>query len=441
MLGMLSADRSVLLEFVQDHFNAVTDASSSKPSFLVVLMKDYSVIMRDASDDSRGDEYVGLCDREADMYGWALLRSEVEAVSLHEKLLTIDKQLALPDIETVRSVAASAKSRASLPVVSMDAAATPTSRPPVVNPYAKKPAAPLRGGTSSSVAKFGVEFVDTNDPSSPPRISGTSEPSSSPPTNVLAPLDMSSMNLAMDTNAMNEIGTGIKMKVSGVIPHARHGRGYTMSFITFPDLLYYADGKFLKTRVDPFIREHFTKKGQAPPMYLASLGDIAMCQPSNPHEYKRTKKNWTISVATFTNEFPLNGASAEAHVKTAFSNIASGYKADGNAGAHFAAFVKANKGNLYRRETGVDGSKKTISHDQYANLLQTRLVKAFKNVSIDWNVPLASVITFGHIKKFLMETCGYSHWSEIPANVKDYIVGSSSSYPEWDDCSVKPYSV
>ena len=140
MLGMLSADRSVLLEFVQDHFNAVTDASSSKPSFLVVLMKDYSVIMRDASDDSRGDEYVGLCDREADMYGWALLRSEVEAVSLHEKLLTIDKQLALPDIETVRSVAASAKSRASLPVVSMDAAATPTSRPPVVNPYAKKPA-------------------------------------------------------------------------------------------------------------------------------------------------------------------------------------------------------------------------------------------------------------------------------------------------------------
>lgn len=384
MLSMLSADRSVLMDFVNDHWNATSGGSASQQSFLVALLKDYNVMMCNAADASRAEEYIRLGERANDMYGWALLRSEAEAASLHEKLLSIDKQMALPDIETVRSVAASSKSLASLPLVHAAASATPTSRPSVVNPYAKKPAANMTGGTSSSVATFGVEFVDTNDPASPPRSSGTSEPSSfSPPTDVLAPLDMSTMNLDLNASAMAEIGTGIKMKVSGVIPHARHGRGYTKAFIFFPDVLYYADGKFLMTRVAPFIREHFTKKGIAPPMYLASLGDIAMCQPSNPHEYKRTKKNWTISVATFTNEFPLNGASAEAHVKTAFSNIASGYKAEGNAGAHFAAYVKANKGNLYRRETGVDGSRKTISHDQYSNLLHTRLVKAFKKVSIE----------------------------------------------------------
>ena len=72
--------------------------------------------------------------------------------------------------------------------------------------------------------------------------------------------------------------------------------------------------------------------------------------------------------------------------------------------ANFAAWVTANKGVPYKQETGTDGSRKTISHVQFASLCQTRSVKAFKNVSIEWNYPLDRIITYGHIKKFLMET-------------------------------------
>ena len=85
-------------------------------------------------------------------------------------------------------------------------------------------------------------------------------------------------------------------------------------------------------------------------MYLASLGDIATCIPSNPHEYKHSKKNWTVSIPCWVNEFPLNGASHEAHVKIAFNNLASGYQANSDCVANFAAWVKANKGVLYMRD-------------------------------------------------------------------------------------------
>ena len=62
-------------------------------------------------------------------------------------------------------------------------------------------------------------------------------------------------------------------------------------------------------------------------------------------------------------------------------------------GVNFAAWVKANKGVLYKRETGTEGSRKTISHEQFASQCQTRLVKAFKNVSIESNYLLDRVIT------------------------------------------------
>jgi hypothetical protein len=448
-LACLSNDRAVLKDFIKQHFTSITDVSVKLSLFLVALLKDYSVLVCDASDDSRSQEYIDLIKTSDDMYGWASLKSEVEAVNLQAKLESIDNKVALPDLQSILEAAASAQMRSSLPLVELTTAGPGKASVPVVNPYAKS--ASIHPATAASQyvtattlpdSNSGVKFVSTNDPSSPLRSSGTSALAFSSSADALATLDMGAVNYMLDTNVLSEAGTGIKLRVSGVIPHARHGLGYVYVFMTMPDLLYYCEGKFFRSLVDVVVREAFTRKGLAPPMYLASLGDIATCIPSNPHEYKRSKKNWTVSIPFWVNEIPTNGASHEAHVKTAFSNLASGYRANSNCGANFAAWVKANKGVLYKRETGTDGSRKTISHEQFASLCQTRLVKAFKNVSIEWNYPLDRVITYGHIKKFLMETCGYSHWTEIPLHVKEYILGNATSvYPDWDECAVKPYAV
>ena len=54
-------------------------------------------------------EYIDLIKTSDDMYGWALLKSEVEAVNLQAKLEIIDNKVALPDLQSILEAAASAR--------------------------------------------------------------------------------------------------------------------------------------------------------------------------------------------------------------------------------------------------------------------------------------------------------------------------------------------
>ena len=57
-------------------------------------------------------------------------------------------------------------------------------------------------------------------------------------------------------------------------------------------------------------------------------------------------------------------------------------------------------------------------------------------------MPLDKVMTYGHIKEWLIQTSGYNHWQELPQDLKPYILLSrNASYPDWYETEVKPFAV
>ena len=96
-------------------------------------------------------------------------------------------------------------------------------------------------------------------------------------------------------------------------------------------------------------------------MYMSSLGNIAICIPTDPHNYKRSKNGWTISKIYYVVEFIPNMGSVECFVKTSYKNLASNFTQDSYCWANFAGWFKVHKPRVYHRETGIDNQKKKIS--------------------------------------------------------------------------------
>ena len=126
-------------------------------------------------------------------------------------------------------------------------------------------------------------------------------------------------------------------------------------------------------------------------------------------------------VPYFDVEFPTHLGLVEQFVTNALSTLGSNYNAESDCGANYASWLKVNKEKLYKKLTGMDGQKKKFKHEQFAAHLQKRLVKAFEQKIIEWNVPLDSCITYGHIKEWISETLGYDHWVKLPQNARGYI--------------------
>ena len=254
-------------------------------------------------------------------------------------------------------------------------------------------------------------------------------------------VDMSSVNFKYDESKSIERGVGMKIRVSGVFPHYSKPLSYARVFLGVPDSLFYLDGRFLRVAYDNAKDQLFTRQGKEIPLYMSSLGDIPLCVPSNPEEYKRNRQNWTQSVVYFDVEFPNHLGSVELFVNNALKTLASNYTDRSECGANFASWLKVNKAKLYGRETGVTGNKRKVSHDQFAATLQSRLVRGFSQRTIEWNVPLDSVITYGHIKEWVSGTLGYEHWHQLPQHVKELILTKRhGTYPDWDETEVKPLS-
>ncbi len=66
------------------------------------------------------------------------------------------------------------------------------------------------------------------------------------------------------------------------------------------------------------------------------------------------------------------------------------------------------------------------------------IVKAFSTKSFEYNVQLDSIMTYGHIKEWLIDI-GNNHWSKLPCEYKALILHCNMSFPDWDETEVKPY--
>ncbi len=159
-------------------------------------------------------------------------------------------------------------------------------------------------------------------------------------TSGLETLDMSKMKYDLNTsNSLKKID-GIKVKVSGVFHHRQVPKEYTCVFIDAPKELYFLTGEFLRITFDHLIEHVMAPKGLPIPMYMSTLGDLSICLQSDHHNYKRTKKGWTINKIQMILEFPTNMASVKKFATSAIETLALNYKEDSDCGAIFATWLK-----------------------------------------------------------------------------------------------------
>ena len=205
------------------------------------------------------------------------------------------------------------------------------------------------------------------------------------------------------------------------------------------EALYYLSAEFVAMPVKEYADKFMRKRGQPVPLFMETLKDMPMCITSDPHNYNRTKSGWTKNVIFWVVEIPDNLATFEAYVKNAASCIASNYKDGGLCGSNFAAYLQRHKPKLYLRETGMSTAGKKLTNAQFAQSLQTKLVRGFQERTYQWQVPLDSILTYGHIKEFLTGICGFTHWGQVPPHVKGNILTVASvAYPVWEDIEIKP---
>ena len=299
------------------------------------------------------------------------------------------------------------------------------------NPYAGQ-------YTSPYAAAAGSTFSGSTGPAGQPgEPANASSGSTEQP--VSRTMDMSKMKYSFDAKKSTE--SGVRLSVSRVIPHRHYPQGYVYVFFTkIHRSLWYYENKFLKEHIQPYIDHELTAKGVPVPLYLETLDDIATCQPSDPHNYKRSRNGWTVNKPYMIICVRNGMASLEKYVSDAFNSLASNFRPNSQIGVAYADWLRTNKSHLYNSETGETGKRRKISHDQFVQSLQDQLVQAFSTKTIEYNVPLDKMITYGHIKEFLVERCGYSHWRELPRDMKRGILSKPlGQYPLWDETEVKSY--
>ena len=125
-------------------------------------------------------------------------------------------------------------------------------------------------------------------------------------------------------------------------------------------------------------------------------------------------------------------------VHEAINTLASNFKEGSDIGNHFVQWTKVNKLGVYNLETGVTGKRTKIEHGEFVETVQNRLVTMFANKNIEYGVPLDRYLTYGHIKQFFVEHCGYNHWSEIPlTDKKGILTNFNANYPDWEATQAK----
>ena len=195
---------------------------------------------------------------------------------------------------------------------------------------------------------------------------------------------------------------------------------------------------FFKEFITQYINKILRPKGHEAPLFLTSLDDYGRCNPQNRSEFLKNSSNYAKTVIAFKIKMPKKLCQLDDFVHEAINTLASNFKEGSDIGSSFVQWTKANKIGVYNRETGVTGKRTKIEHGEFVETVQNRLVTMFANKDIEYGTPLDRYLTYGHIKQFFVEHCGYNHWSEIPlADKKGILTNPISNYPDWEATQVK----
>lgn len=447
-------------------------AMSQKPadSFLVVLFRNYESCMLVASHPESAMHTIKIINEKSDAFGWKVFATSDSAEEFVARLKKLDtakplpespKSLDGPPLTALSPLRANASGRPPQTCFTKEqeaqncvaignmmaredtqqeclaAEAAADAHEAEKNAESRARATRSNFSTSGSAGFMKNPYVSNFSPSG----KSTSGSNLSAEASGSAVLDMSKMKFNFNKEGRRTFDQGVKMSVSKLIPHKFYPEKYVFCLMSqIHRQLWFFEAAFLQELTQPYVKSELIAKGKSVPLFLETLDDIALCKPNSPHEYRTSKSGWTINKPCFMVRVPNGMASVDKYVSDAFNTLASNFKENSSIGAFYADWLRANKENLYNSETGVTGKKKKITHEEFAQILQTKLVQAFSSVTIEYNVPLDKMITYGHIKQMLIEQCGYNHWSELPLELKSAILARThQAYPDWDQTEVRSY--
>jgi hypothetical protein len=257
-------------------------------------------------------------------------------------------------------------------------------------------------------------------------------------------MDMSKVKLSFGINSREPHDKARPLKgaiflVSYVFPHKSLNTLFAVVNLIPPQPLFYFEAKFLKLYVQAYMDSVLEPQGHKAPLYMTTLKDLPVCKPGNHYEYKRSSKGYVNTRPSFILEMPNKLATVDSFLQQANNTLGSSFREGTPCGIDLANWMMTNKEKIYEMET-CGTSKKSMTHEEYGEYLQKHLAALFTNKSIQHRIPLDKFMTYGHIKWFLVEHCGYGHWDQLPLNLREAILSRrNQTYPNWDDTEIPSY--
>lgn len=264
--------------------------------------------------------------------------------------------------------------------------------------------------------------------------SGTDLPA---PVQANVAFDMTQMvfNYNNDGRSVN-VRQGIDLDVSQVFPVVGTNLGIAFVFFNkYQTSLWHMNSKFYMMYIQNYINRVLNPKGHPIPFFMQTLDDYPSPDPNNPSIFYRSKKGYTGSKSGFMVKFASGMGRIDDYVNQAWVCLASNFKPGKDSGKIYADWLKNQKVAAYEHERGENGKKKKKSHLELEKDLESRLVNAFAQKTVEYNVPLVKHLTFGQIKEFLVDHCHYTGWHDLPdsngrAILKRHFKGG---LPAWDE--------
>lgn len=412
----------------QADLTSFTDAmsnDSAPPVFLVVYDESRQAHMFSSKDDDAFEKYVALFagDDRKKLRGWKKFTSSVPATEFFEGLSFISKKGASPTPSLVHP-----------PQIQANSFNSPT-RENLMGSF--------NNASPSSSVTFGANVGGSggvgNSGMSSPSASSFRSGSRAPPALEGGGVDLRGLKYSL-SGGKGRGGSGFTIKVSPAIPHKSGVTSFAVMLFIRPGSMWHFAAPVLAAPIDAYV-EHLKSQGQDVAVWMTNISDCPLPNAKDPKKFSRNNKGYVTNMPRIV--FEVNKlVSIDTHVNRILNTLGSNFTPENTElGSEYANWLKENKPGVYDSETGETGTKKKISHEEFVATIQSRLVKLFASKQLEWNAPMDTLMTHGHIKEFLIKFCGYNHWNELPQDCKKKLLYKPMNpYPDWDSTEVPSYN-
>lgn len=442
----LAKDKEVLTDFMshalfskfEESFKGVDDIPNRHVSkHVVCMLDDGQTRLLDSTDSTHCDLAESLLARCDDLIGWTEFASSEEANKFAKHFYDIGKE------ELGKHV----KLQPTTAVDCSPAEQAAISKKLFVDSEREKVMNAIASSQMEDKTKTGAKSMESALKAASASGDGTN------PMGVVPDLyDMGKCKLNFGSDGVSSENKGCEFDVSALFPHVSGKYGIAVVVIKQfkTSNLWHLDTKYLNLFNEHFIKYELEAKGLDVPLFMETLIDMPTVDAKHPNKF-RTQRNstYTMNKPKFLVMVPTNAFKLDMYVNQAFKAMSSNFRSDTTppCGVTYADWLATHKTAAYNKSIGISGSSmKTMTHEKFSKAMTSKLVGVFSKMTPNYNVPLDTWMTLGHIKQFLSISCGYSGWGEIPHipshDLRDKVLKKYSrggGFPEWDGLEIPDF--